>query len=432
MPSIGLPGLALGPRALLGQLVSLRPGRREEEVCDVLGPVLLSWKADPKLPTVLLSGLARERRGDLVEDVIHCMQSKRVELDVFHCNAAVSAFHKCKCWWRALGLLEQMPQMRVVPDAISYSSAISACASSGGPTNWELALQLLSKISEIRAVPDAISYSASMTACEKGGQWQQALGVLNKMPEMRLYPNEFSFSAAMSACEKCGQWQQAVGLLTQMSLSRLAPNQISYGAAKSSCEKGRQWQLAVDLLAAMPKAKVRPDRINYNAAISACSKSGQWRLSLGLLSTMLQTRVVPDAISYSAAVLACEKGRQWQLSLELLDKDPLEQHEDLGPAGLSMLAWKLTRQPEGATSAQQQAARSLARAARAKVEEFDPQELAGLIRNLASVGVADEVLLEAAAGWMWRGSLPAAVLANLAWAVATLGVHKPAFLELLQ
>eukprot|EP00933_Yihiella_yeosuensis_P031303 TRINITY_DN2485_c0_g1_i2.p1 TRINITY_DN2485_c0_g1~~TRINITY_DN2485_c0_g1_i2.p1 ORF type:complete len:124 (-),score=17.26 TRINITY_DN2485_c0_g1_i2:130-501(-) len=65
-----------------------------------------------------------------------------------------------------------MPQSKEVPDAISYSAAISACEKGG---QWQLALNLLSLMPQSKIVPDAICYNAAISACEKGGQWQLAL-----------------------------------------------------------------------------------------------------------------------------------------------------------------------------------------------------------------------------------------------------------------
>ena len=61
----------------------------------------------------------------------------------------------------------------LAPDAITYSSAIKACADED---RWERAM----KVSDRGTAPDAISYSSAVKACEKGGQLDSTLGLCPK------------------------------------------------------------------------------------------------------------------------------------------------------------------------------------------------------------------------------------------------------------
>ncbi|CAE8681456.1 unnamed protein product [Polarella glacialis] len=95
------------------------------------------------------------------------MQASLVEVNVYHCSAAVSAGQKVGHWQLALNLLSLMPGARVVSDEITYSAAISACEKGG---QWHHTLNLLRLMPEVRVVPDRITYSAAVSACGKGGQ----------------------------------------------------------------------------------------------------------------------------------------------------------------------------------------------------------------------------------------------------------------------
>ncbi|CAE8741266.1 unnamed protein product [Polarella glacialis] len=303
----------------LDALLSLGPTPTEAEVSSVLQADLGRWKKDPRLANVVLGGLARKRLQDVSVHVLTVMQASRVEVNVYHYGAAISACGKGGHWQQALNLLSQMPEAKVVPNEITYNSAISACSKGG---QWQMALNLLSLMPEAMLVPDEITYSAAMSACEKGGQWQLALKLLSLMPEARVVPDEITYNAAISACEKGGQWKLALSLLSLMPEARVVPDTITYSAAISACEKGGQWQLALNLLSLMPEARVVSDKFTYNSAISACEKGGQWQLALNLLSRMPDARVVPNEITYNAAISACEKGCQWQLAAHLLSLMP--------------------------------------------------------------------------------------------------------------
>ncbi|CAE8683554.1 unnamed protein product [Polarella glacialis] len=304
---------------VLEQLLALGQAPSKDEVSEILKLELDSYRRNPKLATVTLSGLAKARRAYLAVQILTSMREGMVEANAIHHNIAISACGKGGQWQLALNLLSLMPEARVVPDKITYSAAISACEKG---CQWQLALNLLSLMPEARVVPDTINYNAAISACEKGGQWQLALNLLSMMPGARVVPDEITFNAAMSACEKGGQWQLALNLLSLMPEARVVPDKITFNAAISACEKGGQWQLALNLLSLMPAASVVPNEITYSAAISACEKGGQWELALRLLSSMSDMSSMPDKISYSAAISACEKGGQWQVALSLLSSMP--------------------------------------------------------------------------------------------------------------
>ncbi|CAE8675225.1 unnamed protein product [Polarella glacialis] len=198
----------------LDALLSLGPTPTEAEVSSVLQADLASWRKNPRLATVVLGGLARKRLPGVSVHVLSVMQASQVEVNVYHCSAAISACEKGGQWQLALNLLSLMPNAKVVPNDFTYSSAISACSKGG---QWQLALNLLSLMPEARVVPDQINYNAAISACEKGGQWQLALNLLSLMPLARVVPDEITYSAAINACEHSGQCALAVSLLGKLS-----------------------------------------------------------------------------------------------------------------------------------------------------------------------------------------------------------------------
>ncbi|CAE8597308.1 unnamed protein product [Polarella glacialis] len=305
---------------LLQRLLDLGRAPCQDEVLEVLAVELGRWKQKtPACATVVLSFLARHRRPCVADHVLALMLEGRLEVNVFHCSAAISACEKGGQWQLALSLLRTMPDMRVTPNEVSYSAAISACEKGG---QWQLALSLLNIMPDMQLMPNKFSYSAAISACEKGGQWQLALSLLTTMPEIRVMPNEVCYNAAISSCGAKGQWQLALSLLSTMPVMQLMPDRISFSASISACEKGGEWQVALRLLTTMPHLRLMPEEITYSAAISACEKEGEWQIALRLLSTMSGMRLLPDKITYSAAISACEKVGQWQLALSLLGTMP--------------------------------------------------------------------------------------------------------------
>ncbi|CAE8653989.1 unnamed protein product [Polarella glacialis] len=77
----------------------------------------------------------------------------------------------------------------------------------------EQALNLLSLMPDARVVPNAITYNAAISACSKGGQWQLELTLLSRMPDARVVPDEITYNAAISLCERSQELERGLQLL---------------------------------------------------------------------------------------------------------------------------------------------------------------------------------------------------------------------------
>ncbi|CAE8632978.1 unnamed protein product, partial [Polarella glacialis] len=133
----------------LALLLALGPSPTAVQVSSVLEKHLASWQRNPRAGTVVLSGLAKNRLPEVSVHVLGFMQARQVEVNVFHCGAAISACDKAHKWQLALDLLQLMSDIRVAGDKMSCNAAISACAKAG---RWQLALGLLSQLPEMNIV----------------------------------------------------------------------------------------------------------------------------------------------------------------------------------------------------------------------------------------------------------------------------------------
>ncbi|CAE8588868.1 unnamed protein product [Polarella glacialis] len=438
---------------------------------------LASVASDVVSYNAAISACAVCGRWQLGIDVLARMPVLRLVPDRFSFSAAISACSKGGRWLLATDLLSQMLERQVRPNEISFNAAITACEKSG---RWQPALELLAEMPSRALRPNEISCSALISACEKGGQWQLAVGLLCSMPLMKLRPNAISYNAAISACEKCSVWQMALALLGKMPEESLMPDVISHNAAISACGKAGQWQVALRILNKMLGVSLVASEISYSASINACERSGQWQLALQLLEQMPQKRLGPNYLCLSAAigacgtaslwqmgmellgqapwsevcveaaVKACEKGRQWQLALLLLHQDGTAKSglEDSGlewtggeaPGAFSGRSWRLAKLDSSDTPSGQEAKEQLAREALAELSEEEglrsPRAVATLLWSLASLGVSDAALLQAAneavASRLSMGQCSTRDLSKLAWSLASLGSREPLVFEGIQ
>ncbi|CAE7672218.1 EMB2654 [Symbiodinium pilosum] len=93
-----------------------------------------------------------------------------------------------------------MEQQQLAPDVVSYGATISACEKGG---KWQEALGLLDWMLQIRLLPsDICRFNAAISACEKTGHWEQALALLRALRNAAPSAEVITFNAAISACEK--------------------------------------------------------------------------------------------------------------------------------------------------------------------------------------------------------------------------------------
>ena len=98
--------------------------------------------------------------------------------------------------------------------------------------------------------PNAIVYSSAISACGSAGEWRRALDLLDEMISLGISPNTITYNAAIQACERSGVWREAVRLFESMGAAGVERDAISYNCVVRACERGGQFELAYDYMRA--------------------------------------------------------------------------------------------------------------------------------------------------------------------------------------
>ncbi|CAK9049375.1 Pentatricopeptide repeat-containing protein At2g31400 [Durusdinium trenchii] len=100
------------------------------------------------------------------------MDTVAVEPSIISYNAAISACEKANHWRQALELFTlASTQTRLAGDVVGVNAALSACAKAAAQTQ---ALSLFRAMPQMKLLPDVISYSTVIT----GQPWPQVLNLL--------------------------------------------------------------------------------------------------------------------------------------------------------------------------------------------------------------------------------------------------------------
>eukprot|EP00434_Breviolum_minutum_P017557 symbB.v1.2.015495.t1/scaffold1160.1/size134679/4 len=262
---------------------------------------IAAWKRQPRLATVLLGKLKEDQLPSDALKLLRNMRLVRMENNVFHYTATISACGECFAWDSALSFLQVMAD----------SQAWHRETDSQGPyachvrcRQWKFAGGLLSLTSQ----EDVITLSAVLSAFQKADQWESAFTQLGMMLLGQVQPNTFSLNSVISSCD--GSWQQPLSMLATPRFQELN-DEISYNSVMMSiCEEVPQWTKALELLRCMKHGGLRPDEVSYGAMLSTFERTKQWQMAL----QMAGHASFVDSISWTSVMT----GTTWQVALLLL------------------------------------------------------------------------------------------------------------------
>ena len=230
------------------------------------------------------------------------------------CNAVISACASRGGWEWALLCLFQMtsPSQQILPDVVSYNSAMNACVQA---EEWQRALCLLQHVCNVQLQCSLVSYNSAMSACASGSQWQLALSFLALLQQLT-QADVFSYSAAMAACDSGKQKRRVVSLLAELQSEGLQESVLPFTSAINVCAKGRDWEPALTMLAHLRCRALQRNVVCHNAALGAC-RGDHWQKAFHLQQSLCRASLQPNAITCSSTISALETVGQWEWALHL-------------------------------------------------------------------------------------------------------------------
>jgi pentatricopeptide repeat domain-containing protein 1 len=269
--------------------------------------------------------------------------------NVFTFGALMNACNRARDADRAIKLLRSMEQdYGVSPNAVVYSSCISACARSI-PPKPDLALKLLKEVVEEKQLAmSVVGFNAAISACAQASEWENAIYLLSRMEEAALNntsnflvpePDLVTYGTVLAACERAEQWKTILKYAKSMQEKGLAFDGLSIMSCLHACaELGLAYEAlnylnmmkSVDPVAPQTarlersgarKPLVGPDAVAYRCAIAACARGGAWKEGIRLLKECKDVTGTPaNVVAYTAAITGCEYAGEWKQAFFLLEK----------------------------------------------------------------------------------------------------------------
>lgn len=182
-------------------------------------------KLVPEFDTSCFNGLLRtlcqEKSMIDARNVYHNLKHNfRPNLQTF--NILLSGWKSAE---EAEGFFEEMREMGVKPDVVSYNCLVDVYCKG---REMEKAFKMIEKMREEEIIPDVITYTSIIGGLGLAGQSDKARKVLKEMKEYGCYPDVAAYNAAIRNFCIAKRLGDAYSLMDEMVSKGLSPNATTY------------------------------------------------------------------------------------------------------------------------------------------------------------------------------------------------------------
>lgn len=231
-------------------------------------------------------------------------------------------FADARMWEMALGMKQKMLEAGVTPNAVTWSSLISACAKAG---LVDEAFVLFEEMMVSNCMPNSQCFNVLLYACVKAFQYDRAFrlfeswkkneygnitnrqnlsqGSLEVSMKVPFRPTTSTYNVLIKACGTDDF--RARGLMDEMRTAGIFPNHITWSTLIGVYGGSGDVKRAV---------QVRQNSSNYIILLLALITFAN---SVQILKTMRNSGVQPDVVAFTAAIKVCVKQRELNLAFSL-------------------------------------------------------------------------------------------------------------------
>ncbi len=302
-------------------------------------------------------------------EILGSLNCQGVKPNVIFFNHLISLCLKHNDVTRALEVLDAMPQYRVVPDMVSYSSfipflnckemtvalfklmrknnfvnlvAYNSFIKKLGSISPDAAMYLFDAMHEDKIAPDAYTFNTLIDTCLTHRHVERAFKVLEIMKgQYGIRPSVYTYSCFINSLTEIGDEENLKLVIERMdkegvkfnatALSaylknfksdfgkamqearkiseqhRIPPSLIVFNVLMDVCSRHGLVDEAFSLFDDLKRDKLQPDLVSYTSLIDACAHSGHLEKAVQTFETMQRDskELQPDVVIYTALINAC-------------------------------------------------------------------------------------------------------------------------------
>jgi len=204
--------------------------------------------------------------------------------------------------------MEMAPKKNLIPNEISYSTVINACAE--GKNLWKAEIWMHRMLEQTDVTPNSVVYNAMIKACVQANNPVRAeywLGQMFNQEGVEL--EEISYNMLIHAYARLGHLEKAEMWMRKMHNSGLTPNTISYASVINACARTDNVQAAEDWFEELMRVST-PNSVAFNSMINACAQGRDLGRAIKWITTMQENGIDPDIISFNAILNCCARSKE--------------------------------------------------------------------------------------------------------------------------
>jgi len=243
--------------------------------------------------------LARENPDELVMR----LETGEEPASVAAWDCAIRAYGAAGRFGEAVGCVQRVRELGMVPQETTFNALIGACAAQG---NVEAAMATAEAMREQGLEPTGRTYGALMHACVEGGDAARAMALLGEAGKDGVELNNVHFTTVMTGLIRAGEAERAFEVYNHMRTNHCKPDAGTYAALVTACSRLDQVEKAHRYVRDMQEDGLRPNRFVLNALAHACARSMRHHEQAHDVFGQLRGEgMAPDLYTYRAALLAC-------------------------------------------------------------------------------------------------------------------------------
>ncbi|KAG0497146.1 hypothetical protein HPP92_001837 [Vanilla planifolia] len=187
----------------------------------------------------------------------------QIEVDIFITTSLIDLYFKCGRVGYSESIFQRSPRELVVLWNVMISGYVSA-------GYYFEALDVFHGMKLYNIRPDAITYTSILSACAQLTALQQGKEIHEQISSNGLESNEVVMCALVEMYAKCGAVRDAREVFDKLSIR----DTVSWTSMIMAYGSNGQISEALDLFEEMKRMKIKPDRVTFLALMSACNHGG--------------------------------------------------------------------------------------------------------------------------------------------------------------
>ncbi|OWZ20859.1 putative mitochondrial protein [Phytophthora megakarya] len=193
--------------------------------------------------------------------------------------------------------------------------------------NAQVALGILEITNHFNLVPDVVTFTSAIHACARGAKFDvpMATNLLNEMISVGVQPNARTYGAVILAYARMDRWEEIKDLVNSIPYTDDAHKTEVFTCAIISCSRNRQHQFVFQLFELLLEDGVYPGDNVCNAVLSSCARTSALP-QLRRICKLVEHHATPSAYSYNCIISAfgnsCNMDEAFEV-FEKMQKDPI-------------------------------------------------------------------------------------------------------------